>query len=635
MAKIDETVDQPETDVAQTEEAARQAELALPAELAAESVGDYLRSSLARVKAGESGVLPVVAGLILISILFQSLDSKFLTAGNLVNLLVQAAVFILLAMGEVFVLLLGEIDLSVGFVAGIGGVIMADLASPAHGWPWWAAILAALLACAGVGLLQGTIITRIGLPSFVVTLAGLLFWQGVLLKILGNGGTIPIQDDTINDIASANLSPLAGWIVMLVLVAVFGLLLWRRDAKRRRAGLVAPPPTVTLLKIGGALAGGVALVLLCNHDRGIFAPIRGVPWVVLLVLGVLVVWTFLLGRTQLGRYLYAIGGNAEAARRAGVSLAQDPDDRVHAVQPHGRDRRHRLRVAAAVGLDLDRRRHARALRGRGRGDRRHEPVRRPRQGDPRRARRARDRGDRQRHGPEGLHGRVEVHGHGARAARRGDDRRALAARAGRSLTEARNVKPGVWHWQAPHPEWTAPEDWTQTDVSSYAIDDGQRLLLFDPLAVPADIESLASNREPLIVLTCPWHRRDAQALAEKHGWPIHVPPPGPARSGSGRGEGVRGRPAAPRRDRGILGMEPNDLLLWVGGHRALVAGDTLVDRGQGLVFPLDWADRGTGEPPEKILERLRDLLELPIELVLPTHGAPADRAALEHALASD
>src|SRR5206468_7047702 len=138
----------------------------------------------------------------------------------------------------------------------------ADLAGPAHSWPWWAAIGVSLLACAGIGLVQGLIITLLGLPSFVVTLAGLLFWQGVLLKILGSGGTIPINSDVINNIASANLSPLAGWIVMLVLVALFGALLWRRDSKRRRAGLVAPPQTVTLLKISGALAGGVALVLL-------------------------------------------------------------------------------------------------------------------------------------------------------------------------------------------------------------------------------------------------------------------------------------------------------------------------------------------------------------------------------------
>ena len=197
------------------------------------------------------------------------------------------------------------------------------------------------------------------------------------------------------------------------------------------------------------------------------------------------------------------------------------------------------------------------------------------------------------------------------------------------------MKPGIWHWKAPHPEWTAPEDWTQTDVSSYAIDDGQRLLLFDPLEVPADIEALASNREPIIVLTCPWHRRDAPALAEQHGWPIHVPPPDPPDPDPVQGEVFEAGERLPIGVTAYLGMEPNDLLLWVDSHRALVAGDTLLDRGEGLVFPLDWADRGTGEAPEKILERLRDLLDLPIELVLPTHGAPADRAALERALAGD
>jgi D-xylose transport system permease protein len=304
-----------------TEAAARKAELAVPAEIVAGSVGEYLRTSISRIKSGESGVLPVVGGLILISILFQSLNSNFLTAQNLVNLLLQAAVFSLLAMGEVFVLVLGEIDLSVGYVAAIGGVLMADAVGPNYGWPWWLAIGAALLACAGIGLIQGLIITRIGLPSFVVTLAGLLFWQGVMLRILGNGGTIPINDTIINDITSSNLSNIAGWVVMLVIVGLFGLATWRRDAKRRNAGLVAPPPTVTLLKIAGALAAGVALVLLCNADRGVIVPITGVPWVVLLVLGVLGVWTFLLGRTKLGRYFYAIGGSAEAARRAGVNLA--------------------------------------------------------------------------------------------------------------------------------------------------------------------------------------------------------------------------------------------------------------------------------------------------------------------------
>jgi len=322
VSKIDEPAPErpegPDEELSGT--AARRAEMAVPAELVAGSAGEYLRASLARVKSGDAGILPVVGGLILISILFQSLNSNFLTAQNLVNLLVQAAVFSLLAMAEVFVLLLGEIDLSVGFVAAIGGVLMADAVGPHHGWPWWLAIGAALLACAGIGLIQGLIITRIGLPSFVVTLAGFLFWSGVMLKILGNGGTIPINDTIINDIASRNLSNAVGWILMVVVVGLFGLMTWRRDWRRRKAGLVAPPQSVTLLKIAAALVCGVALVLLCNTNRGVIVPISGVPWVVLLVLGVCGVWTFLLGSTQLGRYIYAIGGSAEAARRAGVSL---------------------------------------------------------------------------------------------------------------------------------------------------------------------------------------------------------------------------------------------------------------------------------------------------------------------------
>ncbi|MDU0313859.1 ABC transporter permease [Phycicoccus sp. M110.8] len=282
----------------------------------------YLRASVARIKDGDTGVLPVIAGLLLVSVLFESLNGNFLTAGSLVNLLVQAAVFSILAMGQVFALLLGEIDLSIGFVAGLSAVIMAERVQPTVGWPWWVAILAALAVCAAIGAVQGTLITRLGLPSFVVTLGGLLFWQGVMLVILGSGGSILIQDPTINDISSGNLSRLAGWVVMLVIVAVFAFTTWRGDAHRRDAGLTAPPATLTLVKILLALAGGVALVLLCNADRGILLPVYGVPWVVLLVFAVLASWTFLLGRTRFGRYVYAIGGNAEAARRAGIGLAR-------------------------------------------------------------------------------------------------------------------------------------------------------------------------------------------------------------------------------------------------------------------------------------------------------------------------
>jgi D-xylose transport system permease protein len=294
------------------------AEVAVSPELAAGSLRDYLRLWLARLRAGESGVLPVVVGLIAITIIFQSLNSKFLTSGNIVNLLVQGAVFMMLALAEVFALLLGEIDLSAGFVAGLSGVVAAELLTTEHGsWPWWAAILAALLACAAIGLLHGTLITRLGLPSFVVTLGGLLGWQGVMLAILGNGGTLPIQDNVVNDVANANLTPAASWIVTLVLVAVYGLTTWRRAARRRARGLVAPPVGFTIIKIAGVAVAGVVLVLVCNANRGVLVPIRGMPWMLLIVVAVATAWSILLGRTRFGRHVYAIGGNAEAARRSG------------------------------------------------------------------------------------------------------------------------------------------------------------------------------------------------------------------------------------------------------------------------------------------------------------------------------
>ncbi|MEA2826738.1 MAG: hypothetical protein QOG43_1177 [Actinomycetota bacterium] len=310
-----------EDDEKQSEAAVTSADLAVAPEILANSLGEYLRGALARVKAGEAGVLPVVAGLILISALFQTLNSNFLTSGNIVNLLIQGAAYMLLAMGMVFPLLLGEIDLSIGFVSGIGGIVMAELVKQSTGWPWWAAVAVALLTCAAIGAFQGTIITRLGLPAFIVTLAGLLGWQGVGLLLLGTGGSLPINDKVINNMASGNLTPVASWIVVLGIVTVFAVRLWLRDGRRRASGLVAPPASVSLLKIGAAYLAGIAVVIVCNADRGRLVPIKGLPWVVLIVVGVLTLWTLLLGRTKFGRYIYAIGGNPEAARRAGVNLA--------------------------------------------------------------------------------------------------------------------------------------------------------------------------------------------------------------------------------------------------------------------------------------------------------------------------
>lgn len=193
------------------------------------------------------------------------------------------------------------------------------------------------------------------------------------------------------------------------------------------------------------------------------------------------------------------------------------------------------------------------------------------------------------------------------------------------------IQPGIWHWTAAHPEWTPDEDWDQRDVSSYAIDDGQRLLLFDPLELPDELQELAAQRQTIIVLTCPWHRRDAPRLQEQYGWDVHVPPPDPPDPEPVKGAVFEAGDRLPIGIEALPGREGNDLVLWVEGRKALVAGDTLVDRGRGLEYLPEWAAEGF--PPEQVLADLRKLLDLPVELVLPTHGNPTDKAALERALA--
>jgi glyoxylase-like metal-dependent hydrolase (beta-lactamase superfamily II) len=194
----------------------------------------------------------------------------------------------------------------------------------------------------------------------------------------------------------------------------------------------------------------------------------------------------------------------------------------------------------------------------------------------------------------------------------------------------RELQTGVWHWEASHPAWKPGEDWGQK-VSSYAIDDGERLLLIDPLAPPSLLDELAAGREPVVVLTTPWHQRDAQILVERLGATVFVPPPDEGDPDPVEGHVFRAGDKLPVGVEVFPGMEPNDLVLWIESKRALVVGDTLIDRGNGLEFPVEWADKGV--PPEQILEGLQPLLELPVELVLATHGGPFDRAAFERALA--
>ena len=309
--------DQPEPD------AADDAVVAGAPELIANSVGEYARIWIKRVRNGESGALPIILGLVAIVIFFQVRSSLFLSAGNLVNLMIQAVPFILLGMAEVFVLLLGEIDLSVGYNAAVGATVTLWAA---YSLPWWVAIILGLAASAFLGALQGSIITRLGLPSFVVTLSGYLGLEGFLIILVprtghGAGGSIPDPSNILNDLTAGNLSPVAGWVVMVVLVALGGLYMIMRDRRRRISGLVAPPIGVTLLKIAVMAIAGILVVIVGNTNRGAgFTVLNGVPWAVLIVLGVLVLYTVLTSRTRFGRYIYAIGGNAEAARRAGVNL---------------------------------------------------------------------------------------------------------------------------------------------------------------------------------------------------------------------------------------------------------------------------------------------------------------------------
>jgi D-xylose transport system permease protein len=321
--------DQPEIDLT--------AAVAAPPPVAAQTLSEYMRAWFIRVKSGDAGVLPVVAALVAVTIVFEifSPNHVFLKPVNLINLFDQSAVFIVLGVAEIFVLLLGEIDLSIGYVAAIGGIVAALLVQPStpghmdyfHNWPWYGAIAVALLVCAGIGALQGLIITRLRLPSFVVTLAGQMVWFGVMIIILGSAGSVSVQSGSvvpaeavIYGIVWDFLSPEVAWIGLAVVLLLVCGSIWLRDSSRRRSGLVAPPVGLTIAKISFLVVVGVVVVFICGLNRGTFSVISGVPWVLPLVLGVVGGATLLLERTQFGRHMYAVGGNPEAARRAGVGV---------------------------------------------------------------------------------------------------------------------------------------------------------------------------------------------------------------------------------------------------------------------------------------------------------------------------
>src|SRR5579863_4918139 len=292
----------------------------VPPELLAQSLGQYLRAWLQRIRSGDSGVLPVLFGIVIIAIAFQVANGKFLSPQNLVNLFEQSTIYMLLAMAEIFALLLGEIDLSVGLVMGLGAVLVAEMIQPGGlGLPWWVAIILTLLLCSFVGLVQGSMVARLKMPSFIVTLGGLLILEGVCIIVLG-GSLVGIGNSHFNnevviyDLFYGKFSTVVSWILLAVVVVAAASWVWLQDSRRRRSGLVAPPASLTALKIVVAAVAGVVVVAVCNVNRAHFGVIVGLPYLIPIVLVVMVAWTMLLDRTRFGRYVYAIGGNPEAAR---------------------------------------------------------------------------------------------------------------------------------------------------------------------------------------------------------------------------------------------------------------------------------------------------------------------------------
>lgn len=289
------------------------------------SLGETAREYISRVRGGDVGPLPAILGLVALLIVFSTLRPEtFTNSFNFANLLIQSAPVIVIAIGLVFVLLIGEIDLCAGYTAGVSGA-MLGVAATREGWPWWVGVIVCLATGAFIGLVIGILVARVGIPSFVVTLAAFLGLQGLLLQIIGEGGTIRIESETVLAIMSDNLPVWLGWVLCGVLIAAYAAVSFRQMANRRSRGLVTQSPTVWLVKVVGL----AVLLAVCTYYLSIersrnaaISSIKGVPIVIPVVLVLLVLFSLLLTRTSFGRHVYAVGGNAEAARRAGINVAR-------------------------------------------------------------------------------------------------------------------------------------------------------------------------------------------------------------------------------------------------------------------------------------------------------------------------
>ena len=284
------------------------------------TIGDQIRGYYQRVRSGDMGALPAIGGFIVLTILFSFLSPFFLTERNFANLLTQAATLVMLGMALVFVLLLGEIDLSAGVTSGMTMALFIVLVN-VYAVPW----ILALAAAFAVGILTGTfigfLVARVGIPSFVVTLGLFLGYQGVTLMIIGAGGLYRVQIPEIRAIQNGNMPVWAGWAMLGVILAVSAAMSFWDRSRRRRAGVPNRAIALVWIKLGviAVIGGTVVGILSRNRGQGLTV-VEGVPIVVPFVLVILWIGTFVLDRTRFGRYLYAIGGNAEAARRAGVKV---------------------------------------------------------------------------------------------------------------------------------------------------------------------------------------------------------------------------------------------------------------------------------------------------------------------------
>ncbi|MCC5577694.1 ABC transporter permease [Microtetraspora sp. AC03309] len=288
----------------------------------APAIGTHVRDYLERVRGGDLGALPAVIGLVVLCAVFSILRPAFLSPINFANLFTQGAAVAVIAMGLIFVLLLGEIDLSAGFASGVCAAVLGVLLTN-EGWPWYAAVLAAMATGAAIGMVIGTLVAKLGIPSFVVTLAAFLAFQGVVLLLLKEGTNISIRDQTILAIANKNMPPVLGWACVVVGVLAYAALQILQARRRAGRGLPASPMSLIAFRVGALAVISGAAVFVLNLERSrnaLIVSLKGVPIVVPVIIVLLLLWTFVLHRTAYGRHIYAVGGNAEAARRAGIDV---------------------------------------------------------------------------------------------------------------------------------------------------------------------------------------------------------------------------------------------------------------------------------------------------------------------------